>query len=83
MSKIICPHCGGDRLHKHGKSPHGEQRYRCPKCQKAFIPGAVVKGNNCWIEPGVLKQLKSLATAKNLTLSELIKRLIEWEKSTN
>ena len=75
--KINCPHCGGNRLQKHGHSPSGKQRYRCPKCQKAFIPGAMVKGNNCWIEPKILEQLKAKSIAEKITLSELIKKLIQ------
>ncbi len=73
-NNIYCPHCEGDRVWKHGLSKQGEQRYKCPQCKKAFIPGAVVRGNNCWIEPEVLKRLKSNAIAQGLTISQLIEK---------
>lgn len=34
---VVCPHCGGQRVHIHGrvgKTP--ERRYRCLECQKTF-----------------------------------------------
>lgn len=74
-NQILCPHCGNDRLWKHGRSKQNEQRYKCPVCNKAFIPDAVVRGNNCWIEPELLQQLKSKAIAQQLTISELIESI--------
>ena len=76
-NNILCPHCGGDRLWKHGVSKQGEQRYKCPSCNKAFIPDAVVRGNNCWLEPKLLEQLKARAKQQKLTLSELIQKLLD------
>lgn len=32
-----CPHCGGDKLYKHGQA-HGLPRYRCRACKKTFNP---------------------------------------------
>ena len=34
--KVHCPKCGTDQIKKSGKSPSGEQRYRCcnPDCSK-------------------------------------------------
>ena len=31
-----CPLCGHDRVHKHGKTSKGGQRYLCPCCAKTF-----------------------------------------------
>ena len=31
-----CPHCGGERLQKNGRTNHGAQRARCVDCQRTF-----------------------------------------------
>ena len=33
-----CPYCGAEKTHKHGKrqTTPGDQRYRCPTCEKTF-----------------------------------------------
>ena len=31
-----CPLCGQAKAHKHGKMPHGHQRYLCPACHQTF-----------------------------------------------
>lgn len=39
--EISCPDCGA-RVQKYGKTPGGEQRYRClnERCRRQFVPGA-------------------------------------------
>ena len=32
---VVCPHCGGDRLHRWGRFS-GRQRYRCLGCRRTF-----------------------------------------------
>jgi transposase-like protein len=34
-SSLSCPHCGGQRLYRHGYD-RGLQRYRCRACKKTF-----------------------------------------------
>jgi len=31
-----CLLCGHDKVHKHGKTEKGQQRYKCPCCDKTF-----------------------------------------------
>ncbi len=31
-----CLLCGHDKVHKHGKTEKGHQRYKCPQCGKTF-----------------------------------------------
>jgi transposase-like protein len=31
-----CPFCGHGKLHKHGRTRKGRQRFKCPKCQQTF-----------------------------------------------
>lgn len=37
FEQIVCPHCQGGDIVKNGKSPRGEQRYKCKSCKKAFL----------------------------------------------
>lgn len=38
MATIIvhCPRCQSDRVYRHGKTPTGHVRYRCPACPHVF-----------------------------------------------
>lgn len=31
-----CPLCGHEKVHKHGKTSKGSQRYLCPHCHQTF-----------------------------------------------
>ena len=32
----VCPHCGGERLHRNGHTEHGAQRAKCLECGRTF-----------------------------------------------
>ena len=34
MVKLMCYHCGGDRLARNGLTRDGKQRYRCSDCRR-------------------------------------------------
>lgn len=38
MASIIvhCPRCNSDHVYRHGKTPAGHVRYRCPVCPHVF-----------------------------------------------
>lgn len=31
-----CPFCEHERVHKHGKTTKGVERFKCPRCQQTF-----------------------------------------------
>jgi transposase-like protein len=31
-----CPLCGHDKAHKHGRTPKGVKRFKCPQCNQTF-----------------------------------------------
>lgn len=31
-----CPFCGHSKTHKHGRTPKGHQRFKCPHCNNTF-----------------------------------------------
>lgn len=33
---VHCPRCNSDHLYRHGKTPAGHVRYRCPVCLHVF-----------------------------------------------
>jgi transposase-like protein len=33
---VHCPRCNSDRVYRHGKTPAGHVRYRCPVCPHVF-----------------------------------------------
>lgn len=33
----VCPYCSGNRIHRHGRTAAGTQRYRCLPCNRTFI----------------------------------------------
>ena len=33
---VQCPRCQSDHVYRHGKTPAGHARYRCPACRHVF-----------------------------------------------
>ena len=49
-----CPHCGGEKLYRHGCTYYGLQRYRCRQCTRSFnaltnTPLAFIRLRDKWL----------------------------------
>ena len=54
---VVCRSCGSTSVYRHGKSPSGEQRYRCKDCRHCFQMHYRYKAH----EPGVTEKIVDMA----------------------
>jgi transposase-like protein len=66
---VNCPHCQSDRVHSHGATKAGNDRFFCPFCKKTFTVLTQPKAKRKKAMTNAERQRRFMARKKNLSIT--------------